>query len=1383
MTIANGPQMNRSIDELLHLAKKVEPYPTEYEAFRKGPLLPYLPLINNSTYCTFVLERLIVTLATPAQDNVRKDKILYLNYCVERVHQIYFFIHFFVSTFDLKNIQYFKLLRLVVNELTNCLYLYSALFLPDKEFLEKHPDFYVRNIHFKHLLDSARQSYTIFLAFIFENENSFPQEMVKNLKERPSLPLLTLRAETCFLRVERCVSQTTAIKDESHKIFCNGQLIRLLERKRQLPNLPESELFANLDNLKAEDVLSPELTTRLNILYKQRLLLEDLIPQVTIKNFTQPKNINDCSLLFLQLDALAEAAESYLALTEDEHNHILKDPVFYDKVFETFEALLKIQDINQGIDLCHFLFKVKIIISLWNTLFVKLDSAFCLAVHQEFEWVKSFCEKAAAFYDDYTLNQKQSFVSSGKKEVSLSALLQKLQDLSLGKTLTLDIISTTKKILHFAKGIRPNQSKFQIDCFFEEYKNIREFPMALEGVVACFLDILEEETLTLNSFSLDTADFSKHHLQIKMHLRRVNAIVFLNTYLAKPWDITHPFHQRLLYMLFSSLIESLQAYCLFYQAKTIPLNQIPEVAKTLFIYGDYLNHILLYFKHFTFYLKKYRDKFPEELISEIKRSLWSVHQKSLDIHLCLLDICLWNHQNLTQVLLAAEIAYQTLHEITQDLAEDSPHKVTSHAYLKEARTRLSSHPDILSENQLAFYLHFYKTLMQFKNEIAVLLTEPSLESHSSLEQERLQNLDEALQRLKEAPPPEAFLLLLSEHCEKAFRTKGLSKTFLVQRYLLKVASLAFAWVKILYQHEEKPFIKEVVILLTHCASFCTETLSLQKRLAPLKLPIATNVEKQAINPAMPKTVQNLKPVAPASAPDSTPTPSSRESAAPEPASKSTAVLIPNTTKKPKRKQKKCVKVKPEEINLPIALPAETADVPFYLAKASSRQDAIKPLAPLSPIKSPKVSPKPKENAVKPLPTLPHRSKAKSAPKQKRPSPPLLQKPPPARPKAINSLKIQHEKVVDSLPTVPEVKPSQKVDLPPVVQAILKKLEAKEIRAYVVGGYPRDQLCKVPWWDIDILAQGTRNDILAILQQGFPNAFYPDLIELEIEGIHIDIVCAESIEKSLPRRDLTINTLLINSEGELVDPLKALPDIDLPYLKLCPNIEQLPHFAANILRIIRFSTTLNKEILPETKAWMHQHAAKIQELPLGIFCANIERLFLRGKGVAQWHALKKCGIYPYLFPATLARNGMHHDDHILDFLQYHFELIDKTPLKERKEQYKVFHILALLLLPELMEQSLSNTIDSQIEFVLNAFCKIEPNAPYNAEMVRFQKAMHPVMKHTLHLYMQHVLHPKKETQPLLFSAGQTHLAPAANLSAMSIDPASKNENIHEKRHGL
>ena len=140
-----------------------------------------------------------------------------------------------------------------------------------------------------------------------------------------------------------------------------------------------------------------------------------------------------------------------------------------------------------------------------------------------------------------------------------------------------------------------------------------------------------------------------------------------------------------------------------------------------------------------------------------------------------------------------------------------------------------------------------------------------------------------------------------------------------------------------------------------------------------------------------------------------------------------------------------------------------------------------------------------------------------------------------------------------------------------IKKILEKLEASGFEAYVVGGYVRDTLLNIQTTDVDICTNALPKDIIKIFNSKGSKFSYGS-ISLTDDKYNFDITTYRSesnynkraplnieyisdLIEDLKRRDFTINALCMNKEGEIIDPLNGINDLNNKKIKTIGNTDE------------------------------------------------------------------------------------------------------------------------------------------------------------------------------------------------------------------------------------
>lgn len=216
-----------------------------------------------------------------------------------------------------------------------------------------------------------------------------------------------------------------------------------------------------------------------------------------------------------------------------------------------------------------------------------------------------------------------------------------------------------------------------------------------------------------------------------------------------------------------------------------------------------------------------------------------------------------------------------------------------------------------------------------------------------------------------------------------------------------------------------------------------------------------------------------------------------------------------------------------------------------------------------------------------------------------------------------------------------------------------------MKTYLVGGAVRDQLLKLPVTERDWVVVGSTADKLLSMNyqpvgKDFPVFLHPEtkeeyaLARTERKSGHgyKGFVCHASpevtLEEDLQRRDLTVNAMAIDENGNLIDPYDGLSDLKKRVLRhVSPAFEEDP---VRILRIARFAARfyhLGFYIAPETYQLMRQmvRQGSVNELVPERVWNELVRSLTEKHPSIFFQVLHACGALAILMPEIEALFGV------------------------------------------------------------------------------------------------------------------------------------------------
>lgn len=181
-------------------------------------------------------------------------------------------------------------------------------------------------------------------------------------------------------------------------------------------------------------------------------------------------------------------------------------------------------------------------------------------------------------------------------------------------------------------------------------------------------------------------------------------------------------------------------------------------------------------------------------------------------------------------------------------------------------------------------------------------------------------------------------------------------------------------------------------------------------------------------------------------------------------------------------------------------------------------------------------------------------------------------------------------------------------------SLINKIEDSGFKAYIVGGFPRDLYLNRKTVDIDICTSATPMDlevifegsILPKVQYGSVTVVYKNIhfeittfrkdIKYENNRLPIEIKYIDKLEDDLVRRDFTINTVCIDKDGNMIDLMNGIDDMNKKIIKTVGDpYLKIEEDSLRILRAIRFATILDFSLDNDLKESIKKYSYLLKKL--------------------------------------------------------------------------------------------------------------------------------------------------------------------------------------------
>ncbi|QDQ26051.1 multifunctional CCA addition/repair protein [Chitinimonas arctica] len=205
-----------------------------------------------------------------------------------------------------------------------------------------------------------------------------------------------------------------------------------------------------------------------------------------------------------------------------------------------------------------------------------------------------------------------------------------------------------------------------------------------------------------------------------------------------------------------------------------------------------------------------------------------------------------------------------------------------------------------------------------------------------------------------------------------------------------------------------------------------------------------------------------------------------------------------------------------------------------------------------------------------------------------------------------------------------------------------------MKIYIVGGAVRDQLLGLPVKDHDYVVVGTTPDeMLAAgfrpVGKDFPVFLHPRTQEeyalarterksgRGYKGFSVYAAPDVTLEDDLARRDLTINAIAEDEDGELIDPYGGQADLERRTLRhVGPAFVEDP---VRILRLARFAARFGFAVAPETMALCRDMVAlgEVDHLVPERVWQEVAKGLMEDQPSSLFLVLRECGALARLMP--------------------------------------------------------------------------------------------------------------------------------------------------------
>ena len=213
-----------------------------------------------------------------------------------------------------------------------------------------------------------------------------------------------------------------------------------------------------------------------------------------------------------------------------------------------------------------------------------------------------------------------------------------------------------------------------------------------------------------------------------------------------------------------------------------------------------------------------------------------------------------------------------------------------------------------------------------------------------------------------------------------------------------------------------------------------------------------------------------------------------------------------------------------------------------------------------------------------------------------------------------------------------------------------------MKTYLVGGSVRDEILGLPVTDHDYVVVGSSPDEMVRrgyrpVGKDFPVFLHPQSqeqyalarterkVSRGYKGFEVYTSPEVTLKEDLARRDLTVNAIAKDQDGDIIDPFGGVADLEAGVLRhISPAFTEDP---VRVLRTARFAARFGFRIAPETLALMNEmvHNGEVDALVPERVWQEFARGLMEKKPSRMFYALRECGALTRIMPEVNALFGV------------------------------------------------------------------------------------------------------------------------------------------------
>jgi len=223
--------------------------------------------------------------------------------------------------------------------------------------------------------------------------------------------------------------------------------------------------------------------------------------------------------------------------------------------------------------------------------------------------------------------------------------------------------------------------------------------------------------------------------------------------------------------------------------------------------------------------------------------------------------------------------------------------------------------------------------------------------------------------------------------------------------------------------------------------------------------------------------------------------------------------------------------------------------------------------------------------------------------------------------------------------------------------VMHTLEHRGFEAFLVGGCVRDRILRRQSKDFDVTTDATPDQVRAIFAHTIPVGAKFGVVVVVMDGVQVEVATYRAdgaysdgrrpdevtysrlAKEDVTRRDFTMNGLLMNSMGGIIDYVGGQADIDRGVIRAIgdPNV-RFAEDALRMLRAVRFAAQLGFEIEIRTLEAIRENARLLKVISRERVAAELFKIFAAPFSLLGIVPLISTGLFRYALPENFADNA-------------------------------------------------------------------------------------------------------------------------------------------------